>query len=504
MVWYDVPSSTTGPDNLAAVVRNKMRSDVHRLLTEASPNARGIVDSLERTVGTTLARIFHRPMSTLLLFDTNVVMDIWLGRDGDEAALLLTLAERHRVDLIVPEFVLIEFQGTARRWVRDQRVRLTSAVRSAANEWGRSDKLGDGADDIRAGADKVAAALDDLERNVTVISTRLSAIAHVEAHSAAIHFRGDLRYLRGDPPDRPVDGLKDCRIYEAILEILQADDASQRRDRVFVTKDRDFATYAPIVDELAALGTMLRADSRRPLSRTPIAGHAPGLRSRRERCSGLARYVHEPAGHLCVPRPLSRVYSAGACVYSSSSPMDSLGTCAYSLSSRVYSPGACKYSTSPRAYPLGACVYSTSPRAYPLGACVYSTSPRAYPLGACVYSTSPRAYPLGACVYSTSPRVYSPRTCVYSSSPRGNLLGTCVNPSSSRVYSPGTCVNSSSSRPYSPGTCAFSSCTRAYSLRNLAHEPSPSGFASSTRPYRLSPRCRHGQCPRTCPPSQEK
>jgi hypothetical protein len=44
VVWYDVPLSTTGPENLAAVVRNKMRSEVHRLLTEASPNARSIVD----------------------------------------------------------------------------------------------------------------------------------------------------------------------------------------------------------------------------------------------------------------------------------------------------------------------------------------------------------------------------------------------------------------------------------------------------------------------------
>jgi hypothetical protein len=44
VVWYDVPSGTTGPDNLAAVVRNKMRSEVHGLLTESSPNARSIVD----------------------------------------------------------------------------------------------------------------------------------------------------------------------------------------------------------------------------------------------------------------------------------------------------------------------------------------------------------------------------------------------------------------------------------------------------------------------------
>jgi predicted nucleic acid-binding protein len=199
-------------------------------------------------------------MPALLVFDTNVVMDIWLGRDGDEAVLLLTLAENHRLDLVVPEFVLIEFQGTGRRWIRDQRARLANNVRSSANEWGRSDKLGDGADDIRAGANKVEAALQALERNIEAVVARLSAIAHIVAHSADLHFRGDLRYLRGDPPDRPVDGLKDCRIYEAVLDVLRADAGAHRPARILVTKDRDFARYAPIVSELAAFGATLRAD----------------------------------------------------------------------------------------------------------------------------------------------------------------------------------------------------------------------------------------------------
>jgi hypothetical protein len=199
-------------------------------------------------------------MPTLLLFDTNVVMDIWLGRDGDQAVLLLGLAEAGRLDLVVPEFVLIEFQGTARRWVRDQRNRLTTAVRAPAKEWGRSNKLGEGADDIRAGANKVATALDELERNVAAVCARLSAVARIAAHSPDIHYRGDLRFLRGDPPDRPVDGIKDCRIYEAVLDVLRADAPTPRPARIFVTKDGDFAGYAPIVDELAALGTTLRAD----------------------------------------------------------------------------------------------------------------------------------------------------------------------------------------------------------------------------------------------------
>lgn len=81
-------------------------------------------------------------MTPLLVFDTNVVMDIWLGRDGEVAVLLLQLAEQGRIDLVIPEFVLMEFQGTARRWVTDQRALLADSVRRLAKEWGRSSKLG--------------------------------------------------------------------------------------------------------------------------------------------------------------------------------------------------------------------------------------------------------------------------------------------------------------------------------------------------------------------------
>ncbi|WP_441292333.1 hypothetical protein ACSRUE_19785 [Sorangium sp. KYC3313] len=47
VVWYDVPTSTTGPEDLPSVVRNKMRFEVHSILTDQSPNAKGIVDLLK-------------------------------------------------------------------------------------------------------------------------------------------------------------------------------------------------------------------------------------------------------------------------------------------------------------------------------------------------------------------------------------------------------------------------------------------------------------------------
>jgi len=193
----------------------------------------------------------------LLIFDTNVVMDIWLGRDGDQAVLLVQLAETGKVDLILPEFVLIEFRGTAFRWIREQRAALESNVRKHVREWARSKPLGEAADDVRGGAVKLARELDVLANNIEAVRSRLQAVATVVPHTIEIHFKGDLRYLGGYPPDRPVDGIKDCRIYEAVLEIVRADAGNARARRVYVTKDGDFSNYTELVDELRSHGVEL-------------------------------------------------------------------------------------------------------------------------------------------------------------------------------------------------------------------------------------------------------
>lgn len=44
IVWYDVNTSMTGPEDVPAVVRNKMRFEVHRRLTGDSGAARALVD----------------------------------------------------------------------------------------------------------------------------------------------------------------------------------------------------------------------------------------------------------------------------------------------------------------------------------------------------------------------------------------------------------------------------------------------------------------------------
>jgi hypothetical protein len=194
--------------------------------------------------------------SPLLVFDTNILLDVWLGRDNDQAALLVRLAENGRAELVVPEYVLVEFRGTALRWVRDELARAQT-MRRGVNEWARSVELGTAADEVRSSMAQIETKLAALAAQVGDVVTRMKSVARVSPHTHDIHFRGDLRYLSGRPPDRPVDGLKDCRIYEAILEIARADTAS--RPKFLVTRDADF-DVPELIAELAVLGFSIRKD----------------------------------------------------------------------------------------------------------------------------------------------------------------------------------------------------------------------------------------------------
>jgi hypothetical protein len=190
----------------------------------------------------------------LLIFDTNIVMDIWLGRANAEAVLLVDLAEEKKVELKIPGFVVIEFRGTALRWIREQRATL-EVMRKHLNEWGRTQALGVVADEMRDRSKTLENELNGLQDNVEQVRNRLCAAATIVEHRIELHFKGDLRYLGGYPPDRPVDGIKDCRIYEAVLDIVKDDVAKQKvRRRVYVTKDADFN---PLVEELAAYNVEL-------------------------------------------------------------------------------------------------------------------------------------------------------------------------------------------------------------------------------------------------------
>lgn len=174
-----------------------------------------------------------------------------LGRGGDAAVLLVELAEDHTVEIVVPEYVLFEFRGTAMRWVRDQHQKLADARRSV-NEWLRCDVLDQPADIAKTALKEVESHLNVVIGKVDVVIERVRAVARVPEHTHDLHFRGDLRYLSGRPPDRPVDGLKDCRIFEAVLDVVARDQDNQR-PRFLPTKDSDFDDLG-LIAELRLLG----------------------------------------------------------------------------------------------------------------------------------------------------------------------------------------------------------------------------------------------------------
>jgi predicted nucleic acid-binding protein len=109
----------------------------------------------------------------LLVFDTNILMEVLLGRDGADAVLLVELAEKSRVELVVPEYVLLEFRGTALRWTREQLDRLT-VIRHASNEWARSKELDTPAASIKMAAADVETSLAHVRGQIDTVITRFA------------------------------------------------------------------------------------------------------------------------------------------------------------------------------------------------------------------------------------------------------------------------------------------------------------------------------------------
>ncbi|WP_207217731.1 MULTISPECIES: PIN domain-containing protein [Sorangium] len=190
----------------------------------------------------------------LVMFDTNVIFDFFLGRDPE--ILLLAQLSRQHVEIRIPEFVLMEFRGSILRELGGKEKALSS-VRQLANELERADHWMSGVDRLRAGCELV---MEDIARLRGKLDTFLDVVRKqfdVEPHSPDIHYKGDLRYVQGLPPDEPKRGVQDCRIFEAALAIGRADATNNRPARFFLTKDSDFLKKVGVKDELDALGIEL-------------------------------------------------------------------------------------------------------------------------------------------------------------------------------------------------------------------------------------------------------
>jgi hypothetical protein len=100
--------------------------------------------------------------------------------------------------------------------------------------------------------------LKRLEASVSPLIRRIRTIARVVPHTMDLQFRGDLRFLKGVPPEHRGDGLEDCRIYEALLEIAKSEPLVQRA-KYLVTRDSDFQVQE-LLEELDGLGFKISKD----------------------------------------------------------------------------------------------------------------------------------------------------------------------------------------------------------------------------------------------------
>jgi len=192
-------------------------------------------------------------MVPLLVFDTNILIDMWTQQDKGQAALLVSLAGT-KAEIVVPEFVREEFRGSALTWVKreDRRVEL---FKTNGTPWTAPAGLAACAAQIASATKAAKASIGGLNTNIDVVYNSIPTFATVVPHTQAAHLKGEMRYLSGREPDGPLKGLKDCRIYEAVLEIAQGDQQN-KRDRYFVTRDGDFQKTS-LIAELALLGVTL-------------------------------------------------------------------------------------------------------------------------------------------------------------------------------------------------------------------------------------------------------
>jgi predicted nucleic acid-binding protein len=194
------------------------------------------------------------PALPLVMFDTNVLFDFFLGRDPE--ILLLAGLSRRYVEIRVPEFVLMEFRGSILRELGKTEDSLNS-VRRLANELERADHWMSGVDSLRAGCELTAQDIVRLRTRVDPFTDVVRRSFDIVPHTPDLHYLGDLRFVRGLPPDKPKRGVQDCRIFEAVLAIARQDAGVARPARFLLTKDADFLGQQGVRDELLALGVTL-------------------------------------------------------------------------------------------------------------------------------------------------------------------------------------------------------------------------------------------------------
>ncbi|WP_437497289.1 hypothetical protein [Sorangium sp. So ce1099] len=141
----------------------------------------------------------------LVMFDTNVLFDFFLGRDP-EVLLLAQLSRRH-VEIRVPEFVLMEFRGSILREL-GRKEQALSSVRQLAAELERADHWMSGVDSLRAGASSLRRTLSASEADSTRSLTWFASSSTLSRTLSTYITRVIFDTFRGSPPMNRSAGFK--------------------------------------------------------------------------------------------------------------------------------------------------------------------------------------------------------------------------------------------------------------------------------------------------------
>jgi len=182
-----------------------------------------------------------------VIIESNIVFDLGLGRDRNVAH-LVELAEATHIELIIPEYALVEADGQSVSIINSRKNKIKEFDQFLA-------QLGRGAlyqSIVPALREQLDALLSNCNQDrLTFIKAleRLRRICTVIPQTPQAHVMGELRFKSALPPFKP----EDCQIYEAILEFVRTH-SSNYQSMFFLTKDREDFDWEEIHHELTALG----------------------------------------------------------------------------------------------------------------------------------------------------------------------------------------------------------------------------------------------------------
>lgn len=189
-----------------------------------------------------------------VIIESNIIFDLAFERDRN-VPYLIELAGNTEIELIVPEYALVEADGRS--------VSIVEAREKKIREFNQFlGQLGRGAmyqSNVPALRRQLQLLLSNCRQDRIRFQETLKdlrQICTVIPQTPQAHVMGELRFKSALPPFKP----DDCQIYEAILEFIRLH-RPEYQAIFFLTKDREDFDWQEINRELATLGVEISFSS---------------------------------------------------------------------------------------------------------------------------------------------------------------------------------------------------------------------------------------------------